>query len=227
MIQPNLEFEKSAGFPNAPVIGVDEVGRGCLAGPVVVGALILPQSALSDLQSLGWVAEIRDSKLLIEATRDRLAPLIRDWAEVWALGVASVEEVDRLNILQAVHLAMGRAVGSVLEQQARKSTGQDSLAMHPTAVLVDGNQIPKCFNSLNVSARAIVKGDAKCLSIAAASILAKVHRDRFMVEQSQTYPGYGFEKHKGYSTKVHQEALLKHGVTPLHRRSFGPVARAL
>lgn len=206
--RPTLEFEKSVGFPRLAVAGVDEVGRGCLAGPVVAGAVILPDEV--DYQAHPWLLEIFDSKLVKPETRERLVPLIEGWAKAWAIGVATVEDIDRINIFHASHLAMQRAVA-----------GLQSVPAH---ILVDGKFKPK---ELPCESTAIVQGDLKCLSIAAASILAKVWRDRQMVELDSEYPGYGFAVHKGYSTPEHSAALDKNGVLPIHRRSFAPVAERL
>jgi ribonuclease HII len=183
------------------VAGVDEVGRGPLAGPVVAAAVILdPNNPITGLA---------DSKKLTEKRRERLDMEIREKALCWALGRAEVDEIDQLNILHASMLAMKRAV--------------ESLSMLPHHALIDGNRCP----SLSCSAEAIVGGDAIVPAISAASILAKVARDREMVDLDLVYPGYGLAKHKGYPTKVHIEALQAIGVSPIHRRSFGPVRRLL
>jgi ribonuclease HII len=179
------------------VAGVDEAGRGPLAGPVVAAAVIL-----DDLQPIAGLA---DSKLLSPARRERLFDEIRAKALCCHIASASVEEIDRLNILQATMLAMRRAV--------------EGLRLMPARVLVDGNRIPV----LPVPALAIVKGDARVPSISAASILAKVHRDRLCIELDAQHPDYGFAAHKGYPTVEHLQALRRHGACPAHRRSFGPV----
>ena len=172
---------------------MDEAGRGPLAGPVVAGAVILPVLA-EELTGLN------DSKQLTAAKRERLfLALLECEQAVCSVGVASVEEIDRFNILRATHLAMARAV----------------------FCLVDGLPV----KGLPVPHRAIVKGDGRSLSIAAASVLAKVTRDRMMMEADASYPQYGFAKHKGYGTKAHMEALRRHGPCPLHRRSFAPVSQ--
>ena len=181
--------------------GVDEVGRGPLAGPVVAAAVILdPQRP---------VAGLKDSKKLSERRREALALEIRERALAWSLGRAEVEDIDRINILQASLLAMQRAV--------------EGLGVTPQLVLVDGNRCPP----LQVAARAVVKGDDRVAAISAASILAKVSRDREMVELDERYPGYGLAQHKGYPSKLHLEALQRLGVTPIHRRSYAPVRRLL
>ncbi len=201
---PHTEWEFRFGYPLRIVVGVDEVGRGCLAGPVVAGAAILPK--ILDYDACPWISEVRDSKQLSPEKRERLAPLIRGWVRASAIGIASVEEIDQLNIHHAVHLAMVRAV---------KALGKE-----PDHVLVDGKFPPRGLNS---AVTAIVKGDQVSLSIACASIVAKVWRDQKMVELDQKFPGYGLSIHKGYPTLVHSEALKRQGVTEIHRRSFGPV----
>lgn len=183
------------------IAGVDEVGRGPLAGPVTTAAVILnPAKPIPGLA---------DSKALSEKKRDALAPLIRERALAWAIGQASVEEIDALNILHATMLAMRRAV--------------DGLSIEPELVQVDGNRCPDLVQPCD----AIIKGDGKVEAISAASILAKVSRDQLMVELDVDYPGYGLAKHKGYPTKAHLAALDALGVTPIHRRSFGPVKTRL
>ena len=167
---PSLENEIRAGHPRVKVAGADEVGRGCLAGPVVAAAVILP--AQIDFEKDPWLLEIHDSKLLTPSVRDRLAPLIQGWALTSAIGVASVEEIDRVNILQASHLAMIRAL--------------QALAPHAEHVLIDGKLLPK---QLRIPGTAIIKGDQKCISVAAASIIAKVWRDHHMLELDQRFPG--------------------------------------
>ena len=181
--------------------GVDEAGRGPLAGPVVAAAVIL-----DDLQP---IKGLNDSKLLTPRMRERLFDEIHAKALCFCIAQASVEEIDTLNILQATMLAMRRAV--------------EGLRLRPHKVLVDGNRIP----ILKVAAEAIVGGDAKVKSISAASILAKVHRDRLCVELHERHPQYGFHDHKGYSTPVHLAALREHGACPEHRRSFAPVRDVL
>jgi ribonuclease HII len=177
--------------------GVDEAGRGPLAGPVVAAAVIL-----DDLHPIRGLA---DSKVLTPQRRAELYDEIRAKALCSAVAEASVEEIDRLNILQATLLAMRRAV--------------QALRLKPVRVLVDGNQLPV----LDILAEAIVKGDALVPAISAASILAKVHRDRWCVDIHARFPQYGFDEHKGYGTPAHLEALRVHGACPLHRQSFAPV----
>jgi ribonuclease HII len=195
MQQSGFEFDTHLRL----VAGVDEVGRGPLAGPVVAAAVILdPQRPIEGLT---------DSKKLTEKRREALYDEIREKALAWAIGRAEVEEIDAINILQASLLAMSRAVAA--------------LDPAPHHALVDGNKIPK----LDCSADAIVKGDLTEPCISAASIIAKVTRDREMVEMDRRYPGYGLAQHKGYPSKAHMEALVALGVTEIHRRSFGPVRR--
>jgi ribonuclease HII len=180
--------------------GVDEAGRGPLAGPVVAAAVIL-----DELQPIKGLA---DSKALTPLRRARLDEEIRAKALCFAVAEASVEEIDRLNILQATLLAMRRAVMG--------------LRLKPSRVLVDGNQLPV----LDVMAEAIVKGDSLVPAISAASILAKVHRDRWCADVHEQYPQYGFHEHKGYGTSAHLEALRLHGACALHRQTFAPVRAA-
>jgi len=182
------------------VAGVDEVGRGPLAGDVVAAAVILTDSPPEG---------VTDSKMLTPERREALAERIRDEAVSWALGRATVAEIDELNILQASLLAMRRAV--------------EALPIQPSLVLVDGNRLPRW----PYEARAIVKGDLTQPSIGAASILAKVQRDAEMLALHEHYPAYGFDRHKGYPTKAHLAALETAGISPVHRRSFGPVRRLL
>lgn len=183
------------------IAGVDEVGRGPLAGAVVTAAVILdPNKAIEGLA---------DSKKLSEKKRLQLEPIIKENALAWCLGRAEADEIDELNILQATLVAMKRAV--------------EGLSIAPQHVLVDGIHAPK----LACPVTTVIKGDQKEAAIAAASILAKNARDREMLELEQLYPGYGLAKHKGYPTKDHQQALMELGATPIHRRSFAPVRRAI
>jgi ribonuclease HII len=183
------------------VAGVDEAGRGPLAGPVVAAAVIL-----DDLKPIAGLA---DSKTLSPRQRERLSAEIHARALCFSVAQASVEEIDRLNILQATLLAMRRALMG--------------LRLKPHKVLVDGNRLP----TLDIVAEAVVQGDRKVPAISAASILAKVARDRWCLEIDAEYPAYGFAAHKGYGTAQHLLALQTHGATPWHRRSFSPVARVL
>lgn len=229
---PTIEFEREAGFPFSIVIGVDEVGRGCLAGPVVAAACVLPTEwnlAREELIRLhAEIEAITDSKALSEKEREALAPWIRAKVRAYGIGSASVEEIDRINIYHASHLAMERAVAECWKALGSLgSSSGSSPVSHPTGspvshphVLVDGNAIPKAFRG---NATAIVKGDLRSLSIACASIIAKVHRDGWMRELAMAHPGFGFEVHKGYATPKHREALRSLGPTEVHRRSFAPV----
>jgi len=183
------------------VCGVDEAGRGPLAGPVVAAAVIL--------DARRPIAGLRDSKQLSPARRDNLAVLIRERALGWSIAAASVEEIDRLNVLQASLLAMKRAI--------------EALDPAAEAALVDGNQLPR----LAIEARAVIGGDALEPAISAASILAKQHRDRLMAELDLTYPGYGFAEHAGYPTARHLRRLRELGPCGIHRRSFAPVRELL
>ncbi len=181
--------------------GVDEVGRGPLAGDVVAAAVILdPQQPIDGLN---------DSKKLTEKKRERLFDEIRSKAQSFCIARASVAEIDRLNILQASLLAMHRAV--------------QGLQVQPEHVWVDGNKIPRW----DYPAEAVIKGDSRVAAISAASILAKVTRDQEMVAFDTTYPGYGFAGHKGYPTKLHLEAIDRLGITPIHRTSYGPIKARL
>ncbi|MFM8339619.1 MAG: ribonuclease HII [Fluviibacter sp.] len=184
------------------ICGVDEAGRGPLAGSVVAAAVILdPEKPIVGLA---------DSKKLSATARERLAPQIREYALAWAIGEATAAEIDAINILQATFLAMKRAVLG--------------LQIVPAHALIDGNRIPA---GLPCSADAIIKGDAKEPAISAASILAKTHRDAQLLELDRQYPQYGFARHMGYPTAAHLEALRMHGPSPVHRRSFSPVAQSL
>lgn len=184
-----------------PVAGVDEAGRGPLAGPVVAAAVILDPECIP--------AGLDDSKVLSAKRRDVLCAALYEAAQV-GVGIATVEEIDEINILRASHLAMCRAI--------------EALPMPPAHVLIDGNLIPR---GLLLSAEAIVKGDARSQSIAAASIVAKTRRDAIMVDLAQQHPGYGWERNAGYPSKSHKLALQNLGVTPHHRRSFKPVHNIL
>jgi ribonuclease HII len=177
------------------VAGIDEVGRGCLAGPVVAGAVILPR---------GWALPgLRDSKLLDAPTRERIAAEIQARALAWAVAAVSAELIDRLNILRATVLASMLAAAR--------------LSIRPDALLLDGG-LP--LPSTSVPHRVVIDADRLCASVAAASIVAKVARDRFMIAMDQRYPGYGFAAHKGYTCQEHRDAIRELGASPLHRRSF-------
>jgi ribonuclease HII len=199
---PDDSLERAArgrGFPR--VAGVDEVGRGPLAGPVTAAAVILDPAQIPE--------GLNDSKKLTAKARARIAALIHEQAEV-SIAHACVEEIDRLNILRASHLAMERAVAA--------------LSPPPDFVLIDGSMIPR---GLALPSAAVVRGDGRSVSIAAASIVAKIARDRIMVDLAQQHPGYGWETNAGYPSKSHRLALQNLGVTPHHRRSFKPVHNIL
>lgn len=185
-----------------PVAGVDEAGRGPLAGPVVAAAVIVPDD---------WqLAGLNDSKKLTAARRESLVEAIQSTSIAWAIGEASEEEIDRINILQATFLAMRRAL--------------EGLRTPPASVVVDGNRVIPGWPTPQL---AVVEGDGKVVSIAAASILAKTHRDHRMREMDGVWPGYGFAVHMGYPTPIHLKALADRGPCPIHRKSFGPVRKRI
>lgn len=192
---PTYEYEQAAidsGF--SVVCGIDEAGRGPLAGPVFAAAVVLPIGL--DIPGLN------DSKKITEKKREELFDIIMEKAVTYSVASASEKEIDEINILQATFLAMNRAF--------------EGLAVKPDMALIDGNKKP----GLDSAEETIVKGDAKSMSIAAASILAKVSRDRYMLEMAKLYPEYEFERHKGYGTKLHYEKIAEHGVSEIHRRTF-------
>ncbi|HAE83983.1 MAG TPA: ribonuclease HII [Ktedonobacter sp.] len=198
LVEEMALFEQGYSF----IAGVDEVGRGCLAGPVMAAAVILP---LDDDELEQLLVGARDSKQMTAQARDRLYDVIMRHALTTAIGIGSVELIDERNILQATKHAMYAALAQ--------------LSMPAQALLIDALLLPR----LPIPQRSIIKGDARCLSIAAASIVAKVTRDRLMVQFHEQYPCYGFNQNKGYGTPSHLAALREHGVTPLHRKSFAPV----
>ena len=211
-----LQFEKAAGDP---VIGIDEAGRGPLAGPVFAAAVHLPVDLAQSLLTGAWAA-VNYSKKLTEKKRDTLSNIIKSTPGcIWAISSASANEIDRLNILRATHLAMKRAHDEVTEKYAF-SKGNVNAAILSFNVLVDGLAVSTLPHAQN-----IVKGDSKSLLIAAASILAKTARDEYCMEMDAKYPGYGFAKHKGYPTAAHFAVLRQLGPCPEHRRSFGPVSQ--
>lgn len=190
-----LEFENkayAAGYKS--VCGVDEAGRGPLAGPVFAAAVILRPGQM--------IEGVNDSKKLTEKKREKLFDVIRDEALAFNIACATVEEIEEINILNAAMLAMKRAV--------------EGLEIPADFAIIDGNKTPP----IEIPCEAVVKGDARSMSVAAASILAKVARDRLMIQYAEKYPEYGFEKHKGYGTKAHTDAILKYGATDIHRPSF-------
>lgn len=176
------------------ICGVDEAGRGPLAGPVCAAAVILPRGL--------EIEGLNDSKKLTEKKREALYPVICEKALCYGIAFATVEEIEEYNILNATYMAMRRAV--------------EKLSLTPKLALVDGNRDP----GLSVPAQCVVKGDGKCADIAAASVLAKVTRDRYMLEMAEKYPEYHFEQHKGYGTKLHYDAIREFGMSPIHRPSF-------
>lgn len=190
-----LKYEKEAKENGFNIVcGIDEAGRGPLAGPVCAAAVILPEGCI--------IEGVNDSKKLTEKKREQLFDVIKETAVAYSIATADEKEIDEINILQATYLAMRRAF--------------DGLAVKPDLALVDGNRDPR----LGIPTETIIKGDANSMSIAAASILAKVTRDRFMLEMDEKYPEYQFAKHKGYGTKLHYEMLDKFGASEIHRMSF-------
>lgn len=191
-----LEYENAALAEGYEVVcGIDEAGRGPLAGPVCAACVVLPRGAV--------IEGVNDSKKLTEKKRDALYDVIKENALDYGIAFASEKEIDEINILQATFLAMRRAVEQLQTVQ-------------PDIALIDGNKTP----GLAIAERSVIKGDAKSANIAAASILAKVTRDRYMLEMAQKYPEYCFEKHKGYGTKLHYEMIEKYGICDIHRKSF-------
>ena len=195
-------FEQGYSF----IAGLDEVGRGCLAGPVVAAAVILP---LQDEKLISHLDGVRDSKQLTAQAREHLYEVILEYALATAIGMGSVAIIDERNILQATKYAMKAALAQ--------------LAIAPQALLLDALRL----TDVPLPQRSIIKGDALCLSIAAASIIAKVTRDRLMIQLHEEYPHYGFDQHKGYGTPAHLAALQEHGITPLHRTTFSPIREML
>jgi ribonuclease HII len=200
-----LELERAAWKGGLLVAGLDEAGAGPLAGPVAAACVVL------DPDRTDALVGVDDSKKLPEKRREELAEKIRSTARAWGVARATVKEIDQINILQAGRLAMRRALEQVL------------LTVRPERLLVDARTVP----DIDIEQVALVRGDARSLSIAAASILAKVDRDAWMRDAAAAYPAYGFEAHKGYGTKRHLDAIRAHGVTPLHRRTFEPISTML
>lgn len=193
---PDYEFEKAAvnsGF--SCICGVDEAGRGPLAGPVCAAAVILPEGAVID--------GLDDSKKLTEKKREKLYDIIKETAVAYSVAYGTLEEIESVNILEATYLAMNRAI--------------EGLSVKPDFALIDGNRVPR---GIKIPCETIVKGDSKSMSIAAASVLAKVTRDRLMLEYDKKYPEYNFKKHKGYGTKEHTELIKQYGPCEIHRLSF-------
>lgn len=193
---PDYEFEKAAvnsGF--SCICGVDEAGRGPLAGPVCAAAVILPEGAV--------IAGLDDSKKLTEKKREKLYDIIKQTAVAYSVAYGTLEEIETVNILEATYLAMNRAI--------------EGLTIKPDFSLIDGNRVPRGIKN---PCETIVKGDSKSMSVAAASVLAKVTRDRLMLEYDKKYPEYNFKKHKGYGTKEHTELIKQYGPCEIHRLSF-------
>ena len=193
---PDYEFEKAAvnsGF--SCICGVDEAGRGPLAGPVCAAAVILPEGAV--------IEGLDDSKKLTEKKREKLYDIIKETAVAYSVAYGTLEEIENVNILEATYLAMNRAI--------------EGLSVKPDFALIDGNRVPR---GINIPCETIVKGDSKSMSVAAASVLAKVTRDRLMLEYDKKYPEYNFKKHKGYGTKEHTELIKQYGPCEIHRLSF-------
>ena len=193
---PDYEFEKAAvnsGF--SCICGVDEAGRGPLAGPVCAAAVILPEGAV--------IEGLDDSKKLTEKKREKLYDIIKETAVAYSVAYGTLEEIETVNILEATYLAMNRAI--------------EGLSVKPDFALIDGNRVPR---GIKIPCETIVKGDSKSMSVAAASVLAKVTRDRLMLEYDKKYPEYNFKKHKGYGTKLHYELIAQYGIQPFYRRSF-------
>lgn len=204
-VTPTLHEELSLrGQGYTLVAGMDEVGRGPLAGPVLAGVAALPERLEGD-----WVPDVRDSKQMTRAQREAVLPHLRDAALILEVGISSAQEVDEFGIVAATRIAMQRAL--------------HSLPLAPQFLLLDAFPVPE----IDIPQKAIIKGDALCMSIAAASIVAKVTRDAIMREQDALYPGYGFAKHKGYATPTHLRKLKELGPCPIHRRSFAPVRDSL
>jgi ribonuclease HII len=213
-VSPDLSWETQAGYPEVFLVGIDEVGRGCLAGPVMACALVLPP----ELGSAPWLSQVNDSKLLRPSVRKQLAPLLVQWSWGCALGMADVLEIDAWNIHHASLVAMERAWEGLRRSSSHayhKPLSRKSLRVFHA--LVDGKWIPP---GLLVQATSVVQGDRRCLSIAAASIVAKQARDEYMMDLGTRFPDYGFAQHKGYPTWIHKKALREHGLCDHHRRSF-------
>ena len=211
----SLELERQLGDP---VMGIDEAGRGPLVGGVYTAAVSVPLALAEDLLTGAW-SEINDSKKLTEKKREALYDVIREPGCTWAIASASPAEIDQLNILRATHVAMKRAADEVAAKLQTTGDRPQTTGDRPH-ILVDGLAVSTLPEAQNV-----IKGDAKSLFIAAASILAKTARDADCLRLEKLYPGYGFAQHKGYPTKAHFEALAKLGPCPEHRRSFGPVSQ--
>ncbi len=206
MISPDLHFESALWQTQIThIAGIDEAGRGAWCGPVAAAAVILP----AEVSILETLSGVRDSKLMSARQREHWANLIMENALSWQVGLASHAEIDALGIVPATRLAMMRAV--------------EGLTFRPEYLLIDAVKLPQ----LPIPQKSIIRGDQQSLSIAAASILAKTSRDAVLIQMANTYPGYGFERHKGYGTRYHQQSLQQLGPCEIHRRSFAPVKNLL
>jgi ribonuclease HII len=206
MILPNLEYESQLWLEKKTIIaGIDEAGRGAWCGPVTAGAVILPASS----SMLNKLYGVRDSKLMTARQREKSALLIKEMALDWQVGLATHTEIDALGIVAATRLAMQRAIAG--------------LHPHPEFLLIDAVKLPQ----VHIPQKSIIKGDQHSLSIAAASVLAKTTRDAYLIQMAKEYPGYGFERHKGYGTRLHQHTLHDLGPCPIPRQSFAPLKKLL
>ncbi len=222
MKNPTFDYEMkliNSGFSR--ICGIDEVGRGPLAGPVVACAAILDIDLLKNPESVKRFAKIRDSKKLSAAQREKWHKILTECDKIkWAIGVVSEKIIDEINILEATKLAMDQALEKLIRQPASPSANRGEPADSSDFLLIDGNFTLEKFD---LNQKAVPQGDEKIISVAAASIIAKVTRDRMMAEYHVKYPLYDFAKHKGYGTKKHIEAIKKFGPCPIHRRSFEPI----
>ena len=204
---PSLSFEQTLNARY--VIGIDEVGRGCIAGVVAVGAVLI------DLENISqWPEKLQDSKLLTPKSRTAIFDEVSNWALSWSVGLASVEEIERGGIISSLGLAASRALLEIANGNAK------SLTEFPTVILLDGNQDYLGTKSMGFRVQTKIKADQDCVSVAAASVLAKVTRDNLMVEISETYPQYALESNKGYASADHIKGLKEHGPSPIHRLSW-------
>lgn len=217
-MKPNFDYERKlikSGFSR--ICGIDEVGRGPLAGPVVACAVAIDSDLIKSPESASWWIKIRDSKKLSAARREKWHKFLTERAKIkWAIGIVSEKIIDEINILEATKLAMEKA----LKNLAATFASTRSNRSEPDFLLIDGNFTLEKFD---LNQKAVPQGDEKIISVAAASIIAKVTRDRMMIEYHKKYPAYCFDKHKGYGTKLHFEMIKKHGPCPIHRRSFEPI----
>jgi len=204
---PSLSFEQTLN--SRYVIGIDEVGRGCIAGVVAVGAVLI------DLENIAsWPAKLQDSKLLTPKSRTAMFDEVSNWAKAWSVGLASVEEIETQGIIPSLGLAASRALIDIANVHAKL------LTEHPTVILLDGNQDYLGTKSMGFRVQTKIKADQDCVSVAAASVLAKVTRDNLMVELAESYPAYGLDSNKGYASADHIRALKEVGPSPIHRLSW-------